>query len=35
MLTYLADELRTGDMAVTGAATYANWADQLLTPSPG
>ena len=33
VLTYLADELRTGDIAVTGAATYANWADQLLTPA--
>jgi hypothetical protein len=33
VLTYLADELRTGDIAVTGAATYANWAGQLLTPA--
>ena len=33
VLTYLAGELRTGDIAVTGAATYANWADQLLTPA--
>jgi hypothetical protein len=32
MLTYLAEELRTGDVAVTGAQAYANWADQLLTP---
>jgi len=33
VLTYLADDLRTGDIAVTGAATYANWAGQLLTPA--
>ncbi len=33
VLTYLAEELRTGDIAVLGAATYANWADQLLTPA--
>lgn len=33
MLTYLADELRTGDIAVLGAQAYANWADQLLTPA--
>lgn len=33
VLTYLAEELRTGDIAVTAAATYANWADQLLTPA--
>jgi hypothetical protein len=32
VLTYLAEELRTGDIAVLGAATYANWANQLLTP---
>jgi hypothetical protein len=32
VLTYLAEELRTGDVAVTGAQAYANWADQLLTP---
>jgi hypothetical protein len=33
VLTYLAEELRTGDIAVLGAANYANWADQLLTPA--
>ncbi|MDI6105112.1 Tn3 family transposase [Actinoplanes sp. NEAU-A12] len=33
VLTYLAEELRTGDIAVTGAQAYANWADQLLTPA--
>jgi hypothetical protein len=33
VLTYLADELRTGDIAVAGAAAYADWADQLLTPA--
>lgn len=32
VLTYLAEELRTGDIAVTGAQAYANWADQLLSP---
>lgn len=33
VLTYLADELRTGDIAVAGAQAYANWADQLLSPA--
>ncbi|MGH3276614.1 MAG: Tn3 family transposase, partial [Streptosporangiaceae bacterium] len=32
VLTYLAEELRTGDIAVAGAQAYANWADQLLSP---
>lgn len=27
VLTYLAQELRTGDIAVEGAGAYANWAD--------
>jgi hypothetical protein len=31
VLTYLAEELRTGDIAVVGADDYANWADQLLS----
>jgi hypothetical protein len=31
VLSYLAEELRTGDIAVVGADTYANWADQLLS----
>jgi TnpA family transposase len=31
VLTYLAEELRTGDIAVDGAAAYADWAGQLLT----
>ncbi len=31
VLTYLAEELRTGDIAVDGAQAYANWADQLLS----
>jgi hypothetical protein len=33
VLTYLAEELRTGDIAVAGAQAYANWADQLLSPA--
>jgi hypothetical protein len=33
VLTYLAEELRTGDIAVAGAAAYADWADQLLSPA--
>ena len=33
VLTYLAEELRTGDVAVAGAQAYANWADQLLSPA--
>ena len=31
VLSYLAEELRTGDIAVTGGDAYANWADQLLS----
>jgi hypothetical protein len=31
VLTYLAEELRTGDIAVDGAQSYASWADQLLS----
>ena len=30
MFTYLAAELRTGDIAVRGSQAYANWAAQLL-----
>jgi len=30
VFTYLAAELRTGDVAVQGSAAYANWAGQLL-----
>ena len=30
VLTYLAAELRTGDVAVRGSQAYANWAGQLL-----
>ena len=33
VLTYQAEELRTGDIAVAGAAAYADWADQLLSPA--
>jgi hypothetical protein len=33
VLTYLAEELRTGDIAVAGAAAYADWAGQLLSPA--
>jgi hypothetical protein len=33
VLTYLAEELRTGDVAVAGAQAYANWAGQLLSPA--
>jgi TnpA family transposase len=32
VLTCLAEELRTGDVAVDGAVSYANWADQLISP---
>ena len=32
VLTYLAEELRTGDIAVAGGQVYGNWADQLLSP---
>jgi TnpA family transposase len=31
VLTYLAEELRTGDVAVDGAQSYASWADQLIS----
>ena len=31
VLTYLAAELRTGDVAVDGAQSYASWADQLIS----
>jgi TnpA family transposase len=31
VFTYLAEELRTGDVAVTGADEYANWAANLLS----
>jgi Domain of unknown function (DUF4158) len=31
VLSYLAEELRTGDIAVRGSQTYANWAAQLLS----
>jgi hypothetical protein len=31
VLTYLAEELRTGDVAVDGAQAYASWADQLIS----
>jgi TnpA family transposase len=31
VFTYLAEELRTGDVAVTGAEEYANWAANLLS----
>ncbi len=30
VFTYLAEELRTGDVAVSGSEAYANWAAQLL-----
>jgi hypothetical protein len=30
VFAYLAEELRTGDIAVRGAACYANWAAQML-----
>ncbi len=30
VFTYLAEELRTGDIAVEGSQAYANWAEQLL-----
>jgi hypothetical protein len=32
VLTYLAEELRTGDVAVDGVQSYANWAGQLISP---
>ena len=34
VLTYLAEELRTGDVAVDGAQAYASWADQLISGAP-
>jgi len=30
VVTYLAEELRTGDIAVAGSDSYANWAEHLL-----
>ncbi len=33
VLTYLAHELRTGDIAVVGAQAYADWAEQMLSPA--
>ena len=30
MFTYLAEELRTGDIAITGAGEYADWRANLL-----
>jgi hypothetical protein len=30
VFTYLAEELRTGDVAVVGSEEYADWSDQLL-----
>ena len=30
VFTYLAEELRTGDVAVAGSDSYANWAEHLL-----
>ena len=30
MFTFLAEELRTGDVAVAGAGEYADWSEQLL-----
>lgn len=32
VLTYLAEELRTGDIAVAGAQSYGDWAQQLISP---
>jgi hypothetical protein len=32
VLTYLAEELRTGDIAVAGAQSYGDWAEQLISP---
>ena len=31
VFTYLAEELRTGDIAVAGSDSYANWAEHLLS----
>ena len=33
VFTYLAEQLRTGDIAVDGAGAYANWAAQLISPA--
>jgi hypothetical protein len=33
VFTYLATELRTGDVAVEGADSYANWSEQLISPA--
>lgn len=33
VLTYLAEELCTGDIAVEGAQAYADWSEQLLSPA--
>jgi TnpA family transposase len=33
VFTYLAEELRTGDIAVAGACSYASWAGQLISPA--
>jgi hypothetical protein len=33
VFTYLAEQLRTGDIAVDGADSYANWAAQLISPA--
>ena len=33
VFTYLAEELRTGDIAVAGADSYASWAGQLISPA--
>lgn len=31
VFTYLAEELRTGDIAVAGGAEYGDWSQRLLT----
>ena len=33
MFACLAEQLRTGDIAVDGADSYANWAAQLISPA--
>ena len=33
VFTYLAEQLRTGDIAVDGADSYADWAAQLISPA--
>ncbi|WP_421106698.1 hypothetical protein [Streptomyces sp. NEAU-S77] len=30
VFTHLAEELRTGDVAVVGSEEYADWSEQLL-----